>query len=135
MSDERQETINSFSPAANSTQNVPLDKDQTVFDNLISFEEPTENSVLENARNFQQDLLSTPQISSEVMDEPLQPSINQLPAGATTEASVEQPPDSRSTEPRVFDRTLDPYPFFTTDNENSIDLDDLEEIPNGISSI
>ena len=129
MPDERQETINSFSPAANSTQIVPLDKDQTLFDNLISFEEPLENTVIENARNIQLDLLSTPQVPSEVMEEPLQPSINQLPAGTMTEASVGQPPDSRSTQPRVFDRTLDPYPFFTTDIENSSDLDDLEGIP------
>ena len=129
MPDERQETINSFSPAANSTQIVPLDKDQTLFDNLISFEEPLENTVIENVRNIQIDLLSTPQVPSEVMEEPLQPSINQLPAGTTTEASVGQPPDSRSTEPRDPERTLDSYPFFTTEIEDSNDLDDLEEIP------
>ena len=71
MPDERQETINSFSPAANSTQIVPLDKDQTIFDNLISFEEPLENTVIKHARNVQLDLLSTLQVSSEVRDEPL----------------------------------------------------------------
>ncbi|KZC05508.1 hypothetical protein WN55_06991 [Dufourea novaeangliae] len=48
MSGECQETIYNFLPIANSTQIFTQAKDTTISEGLISFDEPLENTVVEN---------------------------------------------------------------------------------------
>nr|XP_034195210.1 uncharacterized protein LOC117611386 [Osmia lignaria] len=112
MPDEHMETIN-FHPQANSTKITSTEEDV----NLISFEEPSENTITENTiiANPQQDLLNHTPLSLVTNEGILQPQ----PVNETIGTAIQQPQEN-------FDRTVDPYPFTLLDTDTlSTEGDDL----------
>lgn len=132
--------VNDLLPAANSTQLSFSDEETTVTGNLMTFEEPTENTILENdaiIEKFRQDLLSTPSPLPENTENILQPTIIQSPARVENGRGLAPAPAPRSSEPGTFDYTADPYPspIADTDTETIYDLEESQpKIPHQINA-
>ncbi|XP_076285579.1 uncharacterized protein LOC143211634 [Lasioglossum baleicum] len=119
MPDENQDTPHHFLPAANSTDIFSTEKDTSLSGDLISFDTPLENTVIENTNNLQGDSPNVPQILFPETGGLLQPTVIGFPNNTVREASVRQPSD----------HTAEPYPFFDSSTDGSSTETDLEAPP------
>ncbi|XP_076297797.1 uncharacterized protein LOC143217410 [Lasioglossum baleicum] len=119
MPDENQDTPHHFLPAANSTDIFSTEKDTSLSDDLISFDTPLENTVIQNTNNLQGDSPNVPQILFPETGGLLQPTVIGFPNNTVREASVRQPSD----------HTAEPYPFFDSSTDGSSTETDLEAPP------
>ncbi|XP_076301613.1 uncharacterized protein LOC143219562 [Lasioglossum baleicum] len=119
MPDEDQDNAHHFLPAANSTEIFSTDQNTSLSGDLISFEEPLENTVIENRNNLQEDVPNIPQVPFPEIGGILQRNVIRFPNNIIREARARQLPD----------RTADPYSFFDADTDGSSTETDLEAPP------